>query len=313
MLTKKSLIISMLIMTVGAIAAAIFFSTKTETVANIAIISSTPAEALDIPALKITTLKEAPPASQMVSGSYDAILIEQPDGSFKVETIKSEETKNAIMQLLDTGTVPESYHAEKRGAGMMIIGYLLMFLLMESVTLMFVYAEDKEHKQICRVISSPISLGRYLTAHYIFSFTTLYLTTMIILSMIKLVTRLDLGFTFLQYAALIALICAIATAFSVFINSLTNKSDNANMAASAIIVMTSVLAGSFFSFGKGNVILKKIINILPQKAYLNIVEQVEKGADLSSYTIYLLYLGILMVFFIIFAAIKTKRDYIQSH
>lgn len=312
LLTKKSLIISLLVLIIGAIAAAIFFSTQTETMANIAVVTSSPQKSMDIPALKITTLTEAPPVSQMVSGHYDAILTEQPDGTFDIRTIKSQETKDAILQLMETGSLPETFHSDKRGVGTMIIGYLLMFLLMQGATLMCMFAEDKEHKQITRVISSPLSLGRYLAAHSIFSFFTLYLPTLAILGIINSAAPFDLGFTILQYAALLALICAFATAFALFLNSLTAKSDNANMTASAIIVMSTVLAGSFYSFEKGNTILENLIRFLPQKAYLNIVQQVEKGFLFSSYRSSLSYLGILLILFFILAAIKTKKDYVQS-
>lgn len=310
LLTKKALIISLLILITGAIAAAIFFSTQTEAVAKVAVVTSNTREPMDIPDLKITTLTEIPSVSQMVMGRYDAILIEQQDGSFDIQTIKSQEIKDAILQLIETGSLPETFHADKRGIGSMIIGYLLMFLLMQGATLMCMFAEDKEHKQITRVISSPISLGRYLAAHSLFSFLILYLPTLGILGIIHIVAPFNLSFSFLQYAALLALICVFATAFALFINSLTAKSDNANMAASSIVVMTSVLAGSFYSFEKGNAILEKVIQVLPQKAYLNIVHQIESGASFSFYRNSFIYLVILVILFFSFAVIKTRKDYV---
>jgi ABC-2 type transport system permease protein len=193
------------------------------------------------------------------------------------------------------------------------VGYLVMFILLDGVVLMYMFAEDKEKKQLTRISASPISVTRYLCGHSLFTFTIIYLPTLIVLYLVKFIMNVDIGYCFSEYAALLAVITAFATAFSLFLNAFSKKGDTANMAGSSIVMMSSILAGSFYSFEKGNKILETIIQILPQKAYLALAEGVERGHSFTVVAPKLLYiLGLAAVFFAI-GVIKTRRDYVGSN
>ncbi|AMP21106.1 hypothetical protein AZF37_08000 [endosymbiont 'TC1' of Trimyema compressum] len=82
------------------------------------------------------------------------------------------------------------------------------------------------------------------------------------------------------------------------------------MIGNAIIILTTILAGGFYSFDKGNPIFEGISNILPQRASLTIAAGMEENVLLLSCLPSLTYIIVLMLIFYIFAVLKTKRDYL---
>lgn len=310
-MSKKSVLFMMVVLTICAILAALFFSARPAKIANVALVS-TANEKVDSKYLTITVLDEEPPTSSMVSGTYDAIVTIDKDGSYHVQTIKSEEVEQSILAALEHKELPNLEALATRGVGSTIIGFMLMFILMQGSVLMGMFSDDKEQKQIKRVIASPIKMSSYLFAHCLFNFCFLFFPNIILLYIIKFILNVNIGFSFLQYSMLLSLICIFATSFSLLINAIVKKGDSANMAGSSIIVLTSVLAGSFYSFDKGNVILENIIKFIPQKAYLNIVNGVEQQLVTSDTIIAALYVIILIVIFFSVAIIKTRKDYVQA-
>lgn len=85
------------------------------------------------------------------------------------------------------------------------------------------------------------------------------------------------------------------------------------MIGSSIVTLTSILAGSFYSFEKGNRALELMIQVLPQKAFLNLADGLEQGAALSTLLPPLCYVGALTLVLFGFATIKTRRDYVRAH
>ena len=129
--------------------------------------------------------------------------------------------------------------------------------------------------------------------------------------MVKWISWAAFGFGFLPLAGMLALICALSTVFSLFLYSmLPNKDDSAKMIGNTIIILTSILAGGFFAFDKGNQALGVIIQILPQKAFLNVADGVEQHMAWQGIVPSLSYLLLLIAVFYTVSVRKTKRTYI---
>ena len=89
---------------------------------------------------------------------------------------------------------------------------------------------------------------------------------------------IDIGFSLPVYAGLIGILALLSTAFALFLNSFFDVADTANMLGSAIIILTSILAGSFYSLSKEASLLDKFLLLLPQKDFINFVNALEKGS-----------------------------------
>ncbi len=313
LMEKKARIILTLVLTAAAITAAVLISSKPPGAGHIALVADNGHANLSPPYLKVTRLDEAPPVSQMVSGKYDAVVIYRSEGTFDISTIRGDEFKQTLAGILQNPSGYDGGHLQGRGIGANILGYLLMFILLEGVLLMYMFSEDKEKNQIVRIAASPVPFTSYLLAQSLFTFGFIFVPSAAILALAGAVSGIDMGFGIMQYALLLALICAFSTAFSLFINALVKGSDTANMVGSSAVLLTTILAGSFYSFEKGNAVLEAVISVLPQKAYLSLVEGLEKGAAFPELLPSALHVMLLTLALFGFAIVKTRRDYVGSN
>jgi len=298
------------ILTTVAIAGAIFLNTQADKAGNIAIVSS----GVLVPSfefLNVTLLDESPPLSELVAGKYDAVIAFDEQGGYEIQTFKSDEYRQMLEAVIEDPTSIQISDIGVRGNGTNIIGFIMMFVLMQGASLMFMFAEDKEKKQIHRIAASPVSFVGYLFAYSFFCFAFLFIATAVMLGIAFIVPGVDMGFGFFTYLSLIALLCALSTSFGLFLVSLFKSADTSNMASSASVVLTSVLAGSFYSFDKGNGVLAAIIKILPQKAVLSLSESLEQGLSISSWFSDCAYVFVLIAIFMSIAVTKTRKDYMR--
>ena len=295
-------------LTLGAALAALFLNTTTRTIGKVAVVADNPTE-LSSPNLNITYVKAVPPLSQLVLSKYDAIITQSEEGGYKVETIKSEQFRRTIEEIIAN---PSGYSSDSSGArqiGTSIVGFLMMFILMQGVSTMYLFAEDKEREQIKRIASSPVSFTGYLLGHSIFTFLFLLLPSLLVICFIKYVCRIWVGFGFFEYLFLLTLICMLAAAFSLFLQAFIKSGDSANMIGSAIVILTSILAGSFYSFEENNQALSVISKVLPQKLFLTAADLLEKGSGIQALFPYIFILALLSIFFFFAAVGKTRGDY----
>jgi len=131
------------IVTVVAIAGAVFLNTKADIAGNIAVVSE---NAILQPTayLNVITLEQAPPLSDLVAGKYDATVIFDNHGGYEIQTIKSDSFRQTLESILADPSADHSGATESRGKGTNIMGFILMFVMMQGVSLMFMFAEDKE-------------------------------------------------------------------------------------------------------------------------------------------------------------------------
>jgi len=305
-------VILFFILTVGAVAAALFFNAQADNVGHIAVISQSDITVSDSKHLKITRMDSEPAMSELVSGRYDAIVIYDEQGSYTIKTIKNDNYRNQLETILQDPSAFGESGIPSRGSGTNIIGFMMMFVLMQGVGMSFLFAEDRDNRQIRRIAASPVPFDGYLLAHGVFTFAILFVPTILILGIARYLFKADIGFGISGYLALIAVLCALATSFGLFVTAVTKKGDSANMAGSASVVLTTVLSGSFYSFERGNRILEYIIRILPQKAFLSLTDLLEQGAGISQWLYHGLYIILLTAFFFFYAVIRTRKEYVKS-
>nr|WP_288826945.1 ABC transporter permease [uncultured Clostridium sp.] len=225
--------------------------------------------------LNITVSPEKPPHSALVEQKYDAYATIGENGEYQIETLRSDSYKNMVLALLKNPDAILKDSKTARGVGANIIGFMMMFLLMEVFANLFAFADDKEQGQLRRITAAPVSFLGYLAAHCVYCLS-MFLPEYILLIILKY-CGFDIGFTLLQYAGLLAVMGLFGISFALLLNTLINKPDNASMLGRSIIVLTSMLAGSFYLFTKKNILLDLIIKVLPQKQFMNFVEYMERG------------------------------------
>jgi ABC-2 type transport system permease protein len=221
----------------------------------------------------------------------------------------------AFVSLIESGLAnPTAAGAElvdARGSGANIFGFLLMFILMQGVVMLFLFAEDLERQQIRRIVTAPVSFSAYIAAHGLLTFASLLVPVMLLLTVVRLL-GFDIGLELGEYLLLVSLLSGFSTSYGILFIAFIKDGDSANMAGSAIAVITSIVAGSFFAFTGDNYILEKLVTVLPQKALLDLAAALESGAGFAQCVPPCLYVLALTICFLAGAAWKLRRDYIKN-
>src|SRR5262249_24246533 len=151
--------------------------------------------------------------SEFVMKKYDAAVIPKENGQIEVKTIKEHDFKEKVESTFQQKSM-DSFHQDKvRKVGTNILGCLCMFVLLESIMFMSFFTEDKENRTFTRILSSPIRIRKYLFAHFLFTFLIVYVPTFLILIVEKAMFQVDIGFSYLEYSYLLAILVTMATSF----------------------------------------------------------------------------------------------------
>lgn len=225
--------------------------------------------------LNIAVSAEKPPYSALVEQKYDAYVTIGANGDYQIQTLRDDDYKNMVLTLVKNPDAVLKDSKIPRGVGANIIGFMMMFILIQVFGSLFAFADDKEQEQMRRITAAPVSFGGYLAAHCAYCLS-MFLPEYILLIILKL-WGFDIGFTLLQYAGLLVVMELFGISFALLLYTLINKPDNASMLGRSIVVLTSMLAGSFYLLSKKNILLDLIIKILPQKQLMNFVEYMERG------------------------------------
>jgi len=260
-------------------------------------------------ALDVTVMAEKPPLSSLVKQKYDAYVTPLGDGSYQIETLHNDDFKNMMLMLLKNPNANISGSQTERGVGVNIIGFMMMFLLMIAFFNLFAFADDKEQGQLRRIAAAPSSFGWYLAAHCVYCLSML-LPEYLLLVILKL-CGWNIGFSLLQYAGLMAALAFLGISFALLLNTLIKKPDNASMLGNSITVLTSVLAGSFYSFSKNNAVLDRIIKIIPQKDLMDFAQYIQNGTA-TEHTGSLIYVVAFSLAMFAFSCVVLRRMYVKK-
>lgn len=310
LLAKKIIIVVAIVFIPLMIVGGVYFNSKMEAKANIAVVTDNQKLNVSNKYMNMKVMKEEPSMSDLVLNKYDAVIEEKGKGNFKIITIKSDKLKNQIESFLKNPSsvtkVPNSEN--KRGVGTNIIGFLIMIVFILQINLMLFYPEDRDLGTFKRILISPVSGSKYLISQGIFDFLVAFVPTYISVIIVSAVFNVNIGFSYLQFAGFLALLLLLGTAFALFITSLVDDVDNAAMLGNAVIMITSILSGSFYSFTDDNKILDTLVSAIPFKSYLTLVQGIENGNNLMNYYGQLIYVFLVILVLFILGIFITKRN-----
>lgn len=275
-LEKKKNVLIYMILTVISILAAVYLAGMPETAGNIAVVSKSSISLPQSQNIKVTKLKEVPPKADLVSQRFDAVIEISRQGKIKIHTLKDKKfEKEMLAAVKQRGNVRET-HTGLKQKGSTVMGFMMMFLLMQSLYYNSLFGEDKEKRLISRVIVSDVSHIRYLSGHLLFSVLFTFLPAFLTVCVLW-TAGCQMGFTLVQYAWMIGLLSAFASAASLLFYTIFRE-ETASMAGSAAFVLSSVLAGGFYSFTGTGKLFDFFTDLLPQKAFLSFLHGFERGS-----------------------------------
>lgn len=268
-------VIVMMLMTLVSIFFAVYVTGLQQVKGHIALVTASGSARLSTPELSVQTVRQKPPYSALVRQQYDAFIIDDGGGRYTVETLRGNEFKTMLQTLMKNPKAKIPAQSYDRSTGVNVIGFLMIFLSMSALFYMFPFAEDKEQGQLLRIAASPLSFPRYLAAHCVFCLCS-FVPAWAMLAVLG-AAGWSIGFSVGQYAALFLLLAVLGISFAILLHAWIKKPDNANMLGNSVIILSSTLAGCFYSFSKGNRVLDTLVRILPQKQLINLALDVQHG------------------------------------
>lgn len=308
-LEKKARLLMMVGLIVVAFCLALFLNNQQQAALNIAVVGDVPS-LMPSDTVKMTKLDTAPPQSELALGTYDAV-VDFSDEPPTITTFKNQEFKVQLQALLSGKVENATSATSEMTTASRILGYILMFLLMAGVTNTFIFTEDKEQHLMERMIASGLSQRKLFLSYVLFLFSLLFIPTFLIFALASQVFAIDLGMSLTNYGLLLGMICFLGTSFALCNATFFKDGDQASMIGSMILVITCLVSGSFFSLDNGHGWWNGIINVLPQKQFLQLVSAISGGDGLNSHFFVIAYLLVISVIFLLVAIGKNRRTYLR--
>lgn len=308
---RAILVLVMTVITLASIMLAVYVTGIQQVKGHVVLVSQNTLQNLPSSSkyLDIKVLPQKPPHSDLVKQKYDAYVTIDNSGGYFIETLRSNNYKEMISQLLKNPDAILKDSQNDRGVGVNILGFMMMFILMLAFSNLFAFADDKEQGQLLRIAAAPASFTWYLAAHCVYCLSLL-LPDFVLLAVLKF-CGWDIGFSLFQYAGLITVLGFLGISIALLLNILIKKPDNATMLGNSIIVLTSVLAGSFYSFSKDNAVLDNIIKLLPQREFMSFAQYLQNGIALQHIGSILYVLIFSLTLFVISCSLLRKM-YIKN-
>ena len=286
----------------ASVALATLFGPNAGSLGNVALVGETGSLIADIPGYNVTLVGEEPPISDMMLGRYDAVVVEGTNGVFTVKTLKSRDLEEELRTAIENPGLAGREN-EGRGSGANILGYLILVILLQGIMFTGLYSEDRGSGALKRIASTPSGSGAYLLAHGASGFILIFSSAFLVIFAAKFFFRLDVGFSLAEYAGYLSILTLGSVAFALFVATIAQKPDDASAMGSSVVLLTTILAGSYHDFSSSRPVLDALLNVLPQKSFLNLVESANPLHTMPE----LIYLLAAPVLLIALSAFLTKR------
>ncbi|MDT2192914.1 ABC transporter permease [Paenibacillus larvae] len=162
------------------------------------------------------------------------------------------------------------------------MGYLTMFLLIQALFYLQLFSDDKKTGTFRRTAVSPAGIVPYMTAQCLFGFIAVYVPTWSVLFLAKAV-GIDIGFGLGTYSLLLVFPALLAVSFALFMAAWIENADTGLSLSSGIILLSSLLSGSFYTIANENGIMKVFVRIFPQQHFISLVQDMELKGSIGSY------------------------------
>ena len=301
-------ILAMFVITIVSIFFAVYVTGVQQVKGHIAFVTNGSAQNLDTKYLSVEVMKHKPLHSALVRQEYDAIVTDRGSGKFGIETLRNDNFKNMLQLLLKNPQTKIPTQKNDRSVGVNVVGFLMIFLGMSAFFYFFPFAEDKEQGQLLRISASPLSFNQYLAAHLLFclcSFVPPWVTLAVLQA-----AGWNIGFSIGQYAGLFLILAILGSSYALLLHTLIKKPDNANMLGNSLMIVTSTLAGCFYSFSKDNAVLDLLIKILPQKQFMDFAVNLQNGEALQHLFPVFYILALSLIMFGV-AYMKLRHDFVE--
>ncbi len=195
-------------------------------------------------------------------------------------------------------------------AGTQAIGLVVYFSLIQASLIVSLILKDKEQGVRRRIMASPASQLVYVLGNGAAAFVILAVQVLVFVSFITFVfpVPIGLGFFSLVFILLVFNLSGIGLGF--LFCSLSDTSAGAMMIANLVLMITSLLGGSYFPVDMMSPFIQKLAYAFPQFWVMRAIRQAQARAPLADTGLSLLILILFAALFIVVqgAVNRGRRD-----
>ena len=253
--------------------------------------------------------------TDVILGKYTAV-VEFTEDSFTISSVKNEETLINLGHLIENYIEnPTSVNADflqehNLSIAQRTTAFILLLLMITATITASMMIKDKNNGTFKRFLHSPQNAVTYVIGNISYNFAITYFQFFVSVSVMELL-GIHVGISYLNFLVMGIWIATLATAFGTCMASFFNNEMYSNLLSTCIVLILSLIGGTFIPFHKMPTGLQYISVISPWRWFISIVTSMEQGSNWFSNTQLLL---ILTLFVIVFSliALSKNRNLIRS-
>lgn len=250
-------------------------------------------------------------STDVILGKYTAV-VKFAEDSFTLYSVKDENTHSNLEQLTEsyikdqTPVKADFLQAHNLSTAQRTTAFILLFLMITATITAALMIKDKNNGTFIRFLHSPQNAVTYVLGNITYNFAITYFQFFVSVSALEL-TGINVGIDYLNLLVMGIWIVALATAFGTCMASLFNNEMYSNLFSTCIVLILSLIGGTFIPFPKMPAGLQYISVISPWRWFISIVTSMEQGSDWFSNLPLVLILTLFIVAFSLVAFVKNKN------
>lgn len=247
----------------------------------------------------------------LITGKFSAIL-SFSNADYQLFTVKSEKTNHQLKEIIDRYKISGTPVDIEEIVGINIsfaqrtIAFILLFLMVTATVTASYMIIDKNNGTLKRYRYSPSKSISYIVGNFIYNYLITFLQFMIAITFIQLFDiNLGIGYGNLIFTGV--WLSGIATAYGTFFSSIFHKEMYANLFATFLALILSLIGGSFIAFENMPDMLQKISIISPLRWFMDITNNMENGVAWFENTGQVVVLSAMIVVLLITSSLLNKK------
>jgi len=249
--------------------------------------------------------------TDVILGKYTAV-VEFMEDSFTLSSVKDQNTllhlENLIKNYIQNPTAVNADFLQEHNLSIAqrTTAFILLFLMITATMTASLMIKDKNNRTFKRFLHSPQNAVTYLLGNITYNFVITYFQFFASVSVMELL-GINLGISYLNFLVMGIWIATLATAFGTCMASFFNNEMYSNLLSTCIVLILSLIGGTFIPFHKMPTGLQYISGISPWRWFIRIVMSMEQGNNWFSNRQSLLILTLFIVVFSLIALSKNRK------
>jgi ABC-2 type transport system permease protein len=195
-------------------------------------------------------------------------------------------------------------------AGTQAIGLVVYFSLIQASLIVSLILKDKEQGVLRRIMVSPNAQTVYVLGNGAAAFAILTVQVLVFVSFITFIFPVPIGMGFFRLASILLIFNLTGVGLAFLFCSLSDTSSGAMMIANLVVMITSLLGGSYFPVAMMSPFLQKLAYAFPQFWVMRAIRQAQARAPFTDTGLSLLILLLFAALFIMVqgAVNRGKRE-----